>query len=425
MLRKIATRNRVDQVTLEFQISQGDGVEPVHDAPLRVLLADDSAAQRTLLKVILKRAGHEVIAVESADAALDILNDPMPTVVLCDWMMPGLSGPEFCQRVRALDPVHYVYILILTSLQEKEAPAHALDVGADDFLMKPVNPNELRARLRAGIRVVEMQAQLLEKNRAISEAYASIERDLMQARALQRALLPEPECSFGDLKAGFMLRSAGKVGGDMVGLFPAGPGRTGVYSLDVSGHGVASALLSARAAGMFANLTAEPGHGDGLSLAEASGVEIVAAINDRLLDEIETDLYFTVALALVDHDTGAGELVQAGHPHPLLRRADGAIELIGVGGLPVGLVPGAPYQSANFHLGPGDQLLLQSDGFVECPLPDGGMLGEEDLIKLFADATMRGAPFDVLDNLLSQLVAIAGTTDFPDDVSAVLIERAT
>ena len=390
---------------------------------LRILLVDDSGAQRALLKSILKRSGYtDVIAVENADAALAVLDDPMPTVVLCDWMMPGMSGPEFCARVREVDHLHYIYILILTSLQEKEAPAHALDVGADDFLVKPVNPHELRARIRAGVRVAEMQAQLLAQNQAISEAYASIERDLTQAGALQRALLPDPECSFGRMRAGFMLRSAGKVGGDMVGLFPAGPGRTGVYSLDVSGHGVASGLLSARAAGMFANLAAEPGRHEGRSLAEASASEIIAAINTRLLDEIETDLYFTLALAMVEDETGAVELVQAGHPHPILRRAGGEIEIVGAGGLPVGLVPGASWQSVQVTLRPGDQLLLQSDGFVECPLPEGGMLGEEDLARLFSATEMPGAPFDLLDDLLRQLVEFAGTNEFPDDVSAVLIE---
>lgn len=401
-------------MTLEFNATTFDGPGPSAAPDIRIVLVDDSAAQRALLKSILKRSGFQAIAVESADAALALLDDPMPTVVLCDWMMPGLSGPEFCARVRALDPLHYTYILILTSLQDKSAPAHALDVGADDFLMKPVNPHELRARLRAGLRVVEMQAQLLQRNQAISAAYASVDRDLSQARALQRALLPEPECRFGQVAAGFLLRSAGKVGGDMVGLFPAGPGRMGIYSLDVSGHGVASALLSARAAGMFADL--------GQELAEASAPDIISEVNNRLLDEIETELYFTVALVLIDETSGAGEIVQAGHPHPMLRRADGSVEMLGAGGLPVGLVPGAAYQSVSFQLSPGDQLLLQSDGFVECPLPDGEMLGEAEMAKIFAQSQTSGAPFTLLEQLLARLIEVSGLTDFPDDVSAVVIE---
>lgn len=389
---------------------------------LRMLLVDDSAAQRALLTRILKRSGYEpVVAVESADQALALLDDPMPTVVLCDWMMPGMSGPEFCERVRALDHRHYVYILILTSMKEKAAPALALDVGADDFLTKPVNADELRARLRAGIRVVEMQARLLSQKEAVSQAFqeletihSSIEKDLTQARALQRALLPEPECDFGLLRMGFLLQSAGKVGGDMVGWFPAGTNRVGAYSLDVSGHGVASALLCARVAGMISNLAATA----------ASAEEIVSDINRNLLNDIETDLYLTIALALVDMRTGETELVQAGHPHPLIRRADGRVELVGAGGLPVGLVAGAEYDSVMFRLRPGDRLLLQSDGFVECPLPDGDMLGEEDLAEMFGDPELDQitGPLAVLEHLLGELVDQAGRSDFPDDVSAMLIE---
>ena len=97
---------------------------------LRILLVDDSGAQRALLKTILKRSGYDVIAVESADMALAILDDPMPTVVLCDWMMPGMSGPEFCARVRELDHLHYIYILILTSTARRNRrTAHALGCG--------------------------------------------------------------------------------------------------------------------------------------------------------------------------------------------------------------------------------------------------------------------------------------------------------
>ena len=192
-----------------------------------------------------------------------------------------------------------------------------------------------------------MQAQLLAQNQAISEAYASIERDLSQARALQRALLPDPvECSFGRMQAGFMLRSAGKVGGDMVGLFPAGPGRTGVYSLDVSGHGVASGLLSARAAGMFANLAAEPGHPGGaqpcrsLRQRDRGRDQHPAARRDR-----NRSLLHAVPSPWSRRTPAWWRLCRPGIRIRSCGAPDGAIELVGVGGLPVGLVPGASWQS--------------------------------------------------------------------------------
>ncbi|MEM1272470.1 MAG: fused response regulator/phosphatase [Pseudomonadota bacterium] len=423
-------------MTINTPLTAGDdpatGIEKAL-SDLRVLLVDDSAAQLQLLKSILKRSGYDAVCTGSAQDALNILDDARPTVVVCDWMMPEMSGPEFCKQVRAVTRTHYVYILILTSLKDRNAPAHVLEVGADDFLAKPVNPHELRARIRAGIRIVEMQAQLLAQNQATSDAldelsavYAAVERDLSQARMLQQALLPTEECRFGGFHAGFLLRSAGKVGGDLVGHFAAGPGRLGLYSIDVSGHGVASALLSARLAGMFSQ-SADIG-GVAITRDQAgqpiprNGVDITRAINDRLLADIDTELYLTLALVIVDEQHAEIELVQAGHPHPLIRRADGQVERVGQAGLPVGLVFNAEYQAVRLTLNPGDQLFLHTDGFTECVLPNGDMLGEAELEAIFARMNHRGAPTELLGALVSKLTEAAGTEDFGDDVSGVMIE---
>ncbi|MEM9317661.1 MAG: fused response regulator/phosphatase [Pseudomonadota bacterium] len=420
-------KHDIDAASTAHPVVAATGDEP------RVLLVDDSAAQRQLLSKVLARVGYQVATAADAQEALAHLDDAMPTVVVCDWMMPGMSGPEFCERVRELDHVHYVYILILTSLQDDSAPAQALEVGADDFLTKPVKANELRARLRAGARVVRMQAELVAQHKTVSvaldrlqELYAAVERDLNQARALQHALLPAPECQFGQVKAGFMLQSAGKVGGDLVGHFPAGPGRRGIYSIDVSGHGVASAMLSVRMAGMFTRTVADDGlamrrNEDG-SVVPRSAVEIVRELNDRILSDIDTDLYLTLALVIFDEASDTTELVQAGHPHPLLRRADGTVESVGSGGLPVGMLFNADYETTELELRPGDQLFLQTDGFVECELPDGEMLGEAALIEMLQQIDVKDAPAEVLNILLDNLAEVAGTNDFTDDVSGVFIE---
>lgn len=387
-----------------------------------------------MLSSVLKRAGYDVMAVADAEEALEVVDNAAPTVVVCDWMMPGLSGPEFCQRVRAMERDDYIYILILTSITEKSATAHALDVGADDFLTKPVDTTELRSRVRAGARVIEMQAQVLEQNRLLSLAleqiqglYSAIDRDLAQARQLQHALLPEAVVDFGGATAGFLLRSAGKVGGDLVGHFPAGEGKVGLFSLDVSGHGVTSALLTARLAGMFSNSAPDQNvaltRDDSGAVAVLDPSDIVAEINRQLLSEIDTELYLTLCLVVLDLASGAVDLVQAGHPHPLLRKADGTITPVGDGGMPVGLLFDVPYDTVHLTMEPGDQLLLQSDGFVECPGPGGDMLGDDGLQRLMGDLP-RGNPTAALERLLSELGRFADGQDFPDDVSAILLEFA-
>ena len=130
-----------------------------------------------------------------------------------------------------------------------------LDSGADDFVSKPVNVDELRARIMAGERILTMQRELSSKNRVISEAlsalqavHSALDRDLDEARKFQESLLQDPLHDFNEGTISLMLRSSGHVGGDLVGYFAAGR-HLGVYGLDVSGHGVSSALMAARLAG--------------------------------------------------------------------------------------------------------------------------------------------------------------------------------
>ena len=147
-------------------------------------------------------------------------------LVLSDWMMPGMNGLEFCQEFRALENDRYGYFILLTSKSEKGEVAHGLDVGADDFLIKPVAAMELRARIKAGERILKMERELVEKNRLvnetlsqISELYDSLDRDLIEARSLQQSLVREKSRDFGDARVTLLLRQSGHVGGDLVGFF--------------------------------------------------------------------------------------------------------------------------------------------------------------------------------------------------------------
>lgn len=400
----------------------------------RVLVVDDSAGQRKLLSSMLRRAGYDVISAADASEAIELLKSHKVAVVVCDWMMPGLSGPEFCAQIRSVPREDYLYILILTSMNEKGATAHALDAGADDFLQKPVDSHELRARVRAGSRIVDMQRQLVTQNHRVSaalaelsELYEAIDRDLLEAQRLQHALLPERLCEFDGTRVGFLLRSSGKVGGDLVGHFPAGPGKLGVYSIDVSGHGVASALLTARLAGMFSDGAPE----ENVAMARASDgtvtprnpAEIAAEINRRLMADMETELYLTLALVILDLETGRGDMVQAGHPHPLRLLENGHARKMGRGGLPVGLVPGAEYETIGFTMKPGERLFLHSDGFSECPDPQDRMLGMRRLAKMLK-AAPADDPVRALDQMAEKLADFAETPDFPDDLSGLVIDYA-
>ena len=133
-------------------------------APARtVLVVDDSRLQRKILQASLKRWGYRILEAESGQRALQICETTQPDMVISDWMMPGMDGLEFCKAFRAMKRDSYGYFILLTSKSEKDEVAQGLDNGADDFLTKPVNPSELRARLNAGERILSMERELTEK----------------------------------------------------------------------------------------------------------------------------------------------------------------------------------------------------------------------------------------------------------------------
>ena len=411
--------------------------DPAADGPSaparRVMVVDDSRVQRKILTTQLARAGYHVTEAASVEEALLLCAAAAPDIVISDWVMPGQSGLDFCRALRAQKHENYTYFILLTSKTESAEIAHGLDGGADDFLTKPVTGDELRARIAAGDRIIRMERELTDKNRLLTDTltelrliHDSINRDLIEARKLQQSLVRERFRSFGEVQVSLMLRPSGHIGGDLVGFFPIGADRIGVYSLDVSGHGITSALMTARLAGFLSggspdqNIALLPGPRGGYVGRDPA--EIAAHLNRIVLGEMGTESYFTLAYAEVSMTSGQVRLVQAGHPHPVVLRADGRVEQLGRGGLPIGLFADARYEGFGTVLAPGDRLLLISDGVTEIEDADGRQLPDAGLAALLAALHDRRGP-DFLETMLERL-AQRCASEFPDDVSGALIERA-
>ncbi len=397
-----------------------------------VLVVDDSRAQRRILTLQLERWGYDVTEACSGDEALALCQIGQFDLILSDWMMPGMTGLEFCKVFRALERQGYSYFILLTSKSEKTEIASGLENGADDFLTKPVSSDELRARLRAGERILGMQDELVEKNRLVvstlgqlQKLYDSLDRDLIEARKLQQTLVRDRSRNYGAGQATLLLRPSGHVGGDLVGSFLINEHRLALYSVDVSGHGVASAMMTARLAGLLSggspdqNIALRQG---GSGPQEAWPPALVAArLNRMMIEDLRVDQYFTLVYAEIDLSDGACQMVQAGHPHPVVLRKNGSIETVGSGGLPIGLIEDAVYEQFSFELQSGDRLFLVSDGVTECPDRNGKELGEEGLVDLLRrNFTLPSA--QLLESLVWELNLFTDGADFPDDVSGLMFD---
>ena len=130
---------------------------------MKILIADDEALSRRLLEKTLERAGYEVVAVENGRAAVrQLCQADGPRLALLDWVMPELDGPGVCREVRRQQDESYVYMVLLTSKEAKEDIVAGLESGADDYLTKPFNVDELKARLRTGERILHLEGRLVE-----------------------------------------------------------------------------------------------------------------------------------------------------------------------------------------------------------------------------------------------------------------------
>jgi predicted signal transduction protein with EAL and GGDEF domain len=133
---------------------------------MKILIADDSAMSRCLVQKMLERGGYEVLAVENGRSAAEYLSSADgPRLALLDWVMPELDGLSVCRQIRSLSNHPYIYMILLTSNESKEDLVRGFEAGADDYLTKPCDPEELKARLRAGQRILRLQDKLIQDAR--------------------------------------------------------------------------------------------------------------------------------------------------------------------------------------------------------------------------------------------------------------------
>ncbi|MGR3435631.1 MAG: PP2C family protein-serine/threonine phosphatase [Shimia sp.] len=368
--------------------------------------------------------------------AVERMDRFVPDVIVLHLPSLDLPTPEAIAALRARTLPHRPYIVVTAAPMELPAAEHrgALGAGADHAIGAGFEPEMLRAILRAAdaLRAHAMDQQVKTRRiqqtlTALQEMYDLLDGDLLEARKMQQALVPENCVEMGRGRLSMLLRAAGHVGGDMTGQFRIDEEMLGFYGIDVSGHGISSALMTARLAGYFP--TAAPERNIALRVGPRGAVsvrplaETVEDLNARVMADVATEHYFTLFLAIANMRTGHVRAAQAGHPHPLIQRADGRIEAVGGGGLPVGLIPGARYETFQFRLRPGDRLLVASDGFTECTRPDGGQVGDDGLEALLAGLHGQPGP-QMLDALLWRLAGIASDDGIEDDLSALLLEMA-
>jgi diguanylate cyclase (GGDEF)-like protein len=164
---------------------------------VRILVADDDPTSLLITRMVLRNAGHEFRTATDGAAAWESFKSYRPDVIISDWMMPGMTGLDLCRSVRAHDFGTYAYFVMLTSHGNREAVFEGMNAGADDYLVKPLDPDDLRARLIAAERVTALHCQLSRQQRRLEELNDELtklaRRDPLTSLANRRALVEDLE----------------------------------------------------------------------------------------------------------------------------------------------------------------------------------------------------------------------------------------
>ncbi|MEW6038992.1 MAG: SpoIIE family protein phosphatase [Pseudomonadota bacterium] len=400
---------------------------------MRILLVDDDAISVLAVAVYLRKLGYEVTSARDGREALEQFQSQRFEFVISDWNMPHLSGEELCRRIRSLKLSHYVYFILLTGRDDKDSLLQGMEAGADDFLVKPVDREELRVRIRAGERIVRLEQQLEERgrllenmNRELNQAYQTIRNDLATAAAIQKSLLPEP-WMLHDLEVRSLFIASDFLAGDMFGYFPLNDRHVGLFQLDVSGHGVSSALISVALSKCLLQSRSLDVTAEACPSPRCGGLppsRMLEELNRFFAVQPESNSYFaTLIYAVLDRETGRIELSAAGHPPPLLWKGETAtIVESEVRGLPLGVVAERRYASESHRLAAGDRFFAYSDGVTECMSPAGETFGSGRFRRLLEE-TAHLPLAEVIGRIEQSLSDWRGRGGYTDDISLVAVER--
>jgi sigma-B regulation protein RsbU (phosphoserine phosphatase) len=411
------------------------------ESPESLLVVDDDEANRDLISRRLKHKGYSVTVAEDGGRALALIAERGFDLVLLDVMMPGLSGLEVLEVIRKSHAATELPVIMATAKTQSEDIVEALELGASDYVTKPLDFAVVLARVqtqlslkRAIEQIRELERSLAERNRELealnarlNDANRRMTRDLEAAAKIQAALLPGVSPSVPRAEFCWAFRPCDELAGDGLGVVRLDATRVGLYVLDVCGHGVASALLSVSVARVLTP-PADPASilvrldGEGANPRPATPAEVAARLNLMFPFDSATEQYFTIAYGVLDASTGEFRFVSAGHPGPIHVPSAGEPRVLEARGFPIGLAEGA-YDEHFVVLGARDRVFFYSDGVSEAMAPGGASFGAERLVESIEHGRHVSLP-DAVAALRAGVESWCGKAGVRDDVTILAAEFA-
>jgi sigma-B regulation protein RsbU (phosphoserine phosphatase) len=370
--------------------------------PARILIADDQPDLLDALKLLLKGQGIEIDTATSPEAAVAALETRPFDLVLMDLnytgdTTSGREGIDLLARVQALDRL--LPVVVMTGWGSVDLAVEAMRRGVRDFVQKPWDNTQLLTTLR----------QEIDAGRARRLQDAAEQRELSEALKIQRRLLPQEIPQIDGWELAVSWQPASGVGGDCFDIIRFSDARLGITIADVVGKGIPAALLMSNlqaAVRAFASEIVDPR-------------ALCQQVNRILCGNIAEGRFISFFYALLDAATGTLTFTNAGHYLPMLVRANGVVDRLGLGGPVLGVIPDAVYEQGQVSMSGGDRLVLFTDGLTEARDGDGDEFGEERLAD--AIVTHRACSAPALQARLTESVLRFTNGSLQDDATLMVL----
>jgi len=393
--------------------------------PASILVVDDTPANLQVLAGMLKDRGYKVRPVPSGKLALLAARRDPPDLILLDINMPQMNGYEVCEHLKTDDNLKGIPVIFISALTEQLDKVKAFAIGGVDYITKPFQMEELHARVETHLKLSRLQIEVEEANARLAKANGRMSRDLKAAARIQETFLPRQVPHVPGVAFAWVYQPCDELAGDGLNVIALGDGMVGLHVLDVSGHGVASALLSVTLSRLLSPpwepssiLIRAGGLQDRLAITPPS--EVAARLNQLFPFDSATEQFATMVYGILNTASGEFRYVSAGHPGPVHLASGDYPVILESQGSPIGLADDS-YEERSVLLAKGDRLYLYSDGVPEARNSAGEQFGDARLLE----AICRGRTEPLQESVATVLKEIAQWQEPErpqDDISILAVE---
>ena len=387
-----------------------------------LIIEHDEGTRRALSKMLVEK-GYGVRLADGGEHTLAVVRETKPDLVLLDTSMPLIDGYEVCRNIRNDGSLADTPVILLSASADSRDKVKGFEAGGTDYVTRPFDDREAVARVENQLKTRRLTRDLMQANRELTEKQKRLDEDLKAAGDIQQSLLPRAAPRIRNIKIAWTFTPSFLIGGDIFNVFHLDENHAGFYMADVSGHGVPSALV---AVSLSQALQPHTSTAIKRRIPHPPGYEIVPP--SQVLDALDReyplerfDMYFTIVYLIIDINQGTLTYSNAGHPHPVILRREGGIEILDKGGTIIGLGGILPFEEGATSLRQGDRLVVYTDGLVELEDGKGQFFGEERLYAILEEqrGTEAGA---ALGDLVRRAREFSSNGEFPDDLTAAIIE---